>query len=325
GVFEGQNFILADVATASDLSQDTIRVFAHPDGMCVAMPMRGGRTRFIFLVDKPPAGSEPTHEQCQRIVDERMGGRWSLGEAFWLTYFEVHHGQVPRYRFDRVLLAGDAAHIHSPAGGQGMNTGLQDAFNLAWKLAAVTTGNATNDVAEPLLDSYSLERVPIGQALLESTALITDYVMNAENALHTSATFADTGREIIGRVQATAITYHDSPLTTPATGDAPPRPGERITRVNAEHATSPAWQALLAHLRRPGWTLLLLRTPTAPDGPHPRPLHTVRLDDPALATDLGAPHGGWLLIRPDGYIAARGDTTTPASGRTAPETSSQPG
>jgi 2-polyprenyl-6-methoxyphenol hydroxylase-like FAD-dependent oxidoreductase len=75
----------------------------------------------------------------------------------WLVYFEVHHGQVPRYRFGRAFLAGDAAHIHSPAGGQGMNTGIQDAVNLAWKLALVATGRA----GATLLDSYDAERYPV--------------------------------------------------------------------------------------------------------------------------------------------------------------------
>ncbi|OLT14096.1 hypothetical protein BJF78_20080 [Pseudonocardia sp. CNS-139] len=103
------------------------------------------------------AGRDATLETAQRLVDERLGGWWRLSEPRWLTYFEVHHGQVPQYRHGRVLLAGDAAHIHSPAAGQGMNTGIQDAVNLAWKLALVATGRAD----ARLLDSYHDERHPV--------------------------------------------------------------------------------------------------------------------------------------------------------------------
>ena len=88
----------------------------------------------------------------------------------WLTYFEIHHAQVPRYRFGRVLLAGDAAHIHSPAGAQGMNTGIQDAANLAWKLALVAQGRA----ARTLLDTYDDERHPVGAAVVRTTTTMTN-------------------------------------------------------------------------------------------------------------------------------------------------------
>ena len=90
--------------------------------------------------------------------------------ARWLTIFEIHHAQVPQYRVGRAFLAGDAAHVHSPAGGQGMNTGMQDAFNLGWKLAAVVAG-----AADPaLLDSYQAERHPVAARVIEQTTRITD-------------------------------------------------------------------------------------------------------------------------------------------------------
>ncbi|WP_374204866.1 FAD-dependent monooxygenase [Pseudonocardia sp. WMMC193] len=91
-----------------------------------------------------------------------MGGGIRLSHPRWLTTFEVHHGQVEKYRHGRVFLAGDAAHIHSPAGAQGRNTGIQDAANLAWKLALVVTGRVGAD----LLDSYHDERHPVGAAVV---------------------------------------------------------------------------------------------------------------------------------------------------------------
>jgi NADPH-dependent dioxygenase len=314
-----KTWLVADAEVHADLDRNAGHLLFGDGGasLMFAYPSRG-RWRVIDMTHARHGEDTATViPRLQRRLSAATGQQIVIGVPSWMSIFTIQQRAVPTMRSGRCFLAGDAAHVHSPAGGQGMNTGLQDAFNLAWKLAAVTTGNAVGDATEPLLDSYSLERVPIGQALLESTALITDYVMNADNALHTSATFADTGREIIGRVQATAITYHDSPLTTPATGDALPRPGERVTRVDAKRATDPVWRTLLAHLRRPGWTLLLLRTPTGPDGPHPQPLHTLRLDDPTLAADLGAPQGGWLLVRPDGYTAARGTHGTAPAGTDA--------
>lgn len=220
----------------------------------------------------------------------------------------------------RCFVAGDAAHVHSPAGGQGMNTGLQEAVNLGWKLAAVARGEAH----QRLLDSYSTERVPVGQVLLASTAAITDYVTNADDEHHDTSRLADTGREIIGTVQATSVDYHDSPLTTHGVRDASPRPGERVTRVTAAGARTPGWQALLTHLRRPTWTLLLIAM--ANTGPQQRNwLSTVDLDDPELAADLGAPDGGWLLIRPDGYVAARGTPTEPVRLPASYEAAASPG
>ena len=89
----------------------------------------------------------------------------TLSDPVWTTRYRIHHRAVNKYRERRVFVAGDAAHIHSPAGGQGMNTGLQDAANLAWKLAAVLRGGA----ADALLDTYHSERWPVGQKVLEFT------------------------------------------------------------------------------------------------------------------------------------------------------------
>jgi hypothetical protein len=144
-------------------------MFLHPDGMGILFPLAGERARIMFLVDPPAAGTEPTLEQIQKLADTRMTGRVTVRNPRWLTYFEVHHAQVPRYRLGRVLLAGDAAHIHSPAGAQGMNTGIQDAANLAWKLALVVQHRA-----EPvLLDTYQDERHPVGAMVVRTTTALT--------------------------------------------------------------------------------------------------------------------------------------------------------
>jgi hypothetical protein len=108
---------------------------------------------------------EPSLAELQAIADAFTGGALRLRDPVWLTYFRLHHRQAVRYRAGRVFLAGDAAHVHSPAGAQGMNTGIQDACNLGWKLALVDGGVAD----EALLDSYEPERWPIGRFVLRVT------------------------------------------------------------------------------------------------------------------------------------------------------------
>jgi hypothetical protein len=103
--------------------------------------------------------------ELQHIVDGATGGELRLRDPVWLTHFHLHHRQARHYRAGRVFLAGDAAHIHSPVGAQGMNTGIQDAWNLGWKLALVARGASRPG----LLDSYEAERWPVGRVLLRST------------------------------------------------------------------------------------------------------------------------------------------------------------
>ena len=102
---------------------------------------------------RPPGGedeqerAEPTLAELQAIADDFTGGRVRLRDPVWLTYFRLHHRHAARYRAGRVFLAGDAAHVHSPAGAQGMNTGIQDAWNLGWKLALVAQGHRRRGAA----------------------------------------------------------------------------------------------------------------------------------------------------------------------------------
>src|SRR5690606_31048678 len=108
--------------------------------------------------DPTPADAPVTLAGLQALADaHRTGVR--LRDPVWMTNFRLHHKVAAEYRRGRVFLAGDAAHIHSPAGGQGMNTGIQDAVNLGWKLAQVVRGRAGDD----LLDTYEPERLPVGR------------------------------------------------------------------------------------------------------------------------------------------------------------------
>lgn len=112
---------------------------------------------------------DPTFEEFQSIVQARAAGRMKISDPSWLAAFTVHRRMATHYRKGRIFLAGDAAHIHSPVGGQGMNTGIQDAHNLGWKLALVISGAAP----EALLDSYEVERHAVGKQVLRMTDFMT--------------------------------------------------------------------------------------------------------------------------------------------------------
>ncbi|SDI20658.1 FAD-dependent monooxygenase [Nonomuraea jiangxiensis] len=172
--FEGatypDEFIMADAELDWHLPDGGIYVVPNRAGFVGAFAMPGEHRFRIFgnVSAGENAGaeySEPTHEEFQAMLDERLPFRATVVKEHWVSRYRLHRRVVPRYRDGRVFLVGDAAHVHSPAGAQGMNTGIQDAYNLAWKLALVVRGIAE----EPLLDSYHAERHPIGKRLLTTT------------------------------------------------------------------------------------------------------------------------------------------------------------
>ena len=138
GVPAPNDMMLADCRIEGPLPTNELSFFWNHRGILAFFPF--GTGRFRIIADVGPARTEaacpePTLADVQRIVDERGPGNLRLVEAHWLTRFRINERKVAEYGRGRVLLAGDAAHIHSPAGGQGMNTGMQDAWNLGWKLA----------------------------------------------------------------------------------------------------------------------------------------------------------------------------------------------
>jgi 2-polyprenyl-6-methoxyphenol hydroxylase-like FAD-dependent oxidoreductase len=171
--FEGAQYeerlIQADVHVAwpRELPDDEMLVFMSEHGVqCAFFPLfRDGRYRFILLyTDKELELPEPALGVFQAAIETHVPGT-VVSDPSWITSFRISHRHAMRYRAGRAFIAGDATHVHSPIGGQGMNTGIQDVFNLAWKLALVQRG-----VAYPeLLDSYEAERAPIATALLAGT------------------------------------------------------------------------------------------------------------------------------------------------------------
>ncbi|MFI1070626.1 FAD-dependent monooxygenase [Streptomyces puniciscabiei] len=169
-----RSVVLADVRLAEQ-PPDLLTVNAVGDAFAFLAPFGDGYYRVIgWHRGRNVPDTEPLDlAEIQEITRLALGRDFGMHDARWMSRFHSDERQAPAYRAGRVFLAGDAAHVHSPAGGQGMNTGLQDAANLSWKLAAVVTGHA-----EPaLLDSYQAERHPVGRAVLRSSGGIVRLAM----------------------------------------------------------------------------------------------------------------------------------------------------
>jgi 2-polyprenyl-6-methoxyphenol hydroxylase-like FAD-dependent oxidoreductase len=290
------DWMLADIhMTGYPFPDSEMSVYWHRDGVFVIFPISPGRYRVI--ADLPAAGAEhppaPTLEQVQAIMDRRGPSGLKAFDPIWLAGFRINGRKVANYRWGRVFLAGDAAHVHSPAGGQGMNTGMQDAFNLAWKLALVVRGTCD----EQLLDSYSQERSGVGDEVLKAAGRLTA-IGTMRNPV------AQTVRNLVGHVMlglspvqhaiADAMTevtigYPGSPLNGPSSGGAGPKPGERVVPV--------AGQVPVGSGGTPRFALFAEKTSATAD--------LMRRFDGLLDPDIRPPlyEGGIWLARPDGYVA----------------------
>ena len=167
-----EQFLLADVRIAWPMPPDRVDSFFHRDGILFVLPLPGGRHRIIAGLGSQPEQNEseiPTFEQLQQLFSTRVPISATVADPTWISRFRIHHRVVNRYREGRIFIAGDAAHLHSPAGGQGMNTGIQDAINLAWKLALCTSGKSHDS----LLDTYGEERIPIAHSVISLTDRLT--------------------------------------------------------------------------------------------------------------------------------------------------------
>jgi 2-polyprenyl-6-methoxyphenol hydroxylase-like FAD-dependent oxidoreductase len=167
-----ESFATADVHVAWKNPEDELFGFVNDEGILFFFPM--GDKRYRIIADGPlhKTGDQLSLEEIQQTVNKRGPGDVILSDPVWLTWFTINRRSAGKYREGRVFLIGDAAHIHSPALGQGMNTGMQDAINLAWKLELVQKKLA----ASALLDTYQEERHPVGQALLKLTDTVTKLV-----------------------------------------------------------------------------------------------------------------------------------------------------
>jgi 2-polyprenyl-6-methoxyphenol hydroxylase-like FAD-dependent oxidoreductase len=338
--FEGhtfeQHFLLADVHVESVLPDNEAHVFSQHGDICAVFPMPGGRYRII--ADNPPVefgDREPTLEECQAIVNLRVHTPITLSDPAWTANFRVNSRLVRALRTRRVFLAGDAAHIHSPAGGQGMNTGIQDAVNLAWKLALVCKGKSHPS----LLDSYQAERYPVERAVLRQTdtafriagagggigAFVREHVVPLIGNLK----FLQ--REAARLVSEIGIEYEHSPIVEDHFVPGGPRAGDRAPDATARLAPDGREIRVLDLCSRPEHTLLLVtetdsqlaiakQVSTMVARPYGEVITTAIITDSveaavdaqkrrSLRDEYGTSRPTMYLIRPDGYIGFRAPIT----------------
>ncbi|MGX9891573.1 FAD-dependent oxidoreductase [Streptomyces sp. NPDC002276] len=334
-----ETWMLADAPVDVDLPRDSI-YWIHTGSQALMMVpfRRGGRWRLLDTTTALPGTDAATiADRFARKLGPGLGRATEVRTPTWTSVFTFQQRMVPRMGEGRVFVAGDAAHVHSPASGQGMNTGIQEAYNLAWKLALVEQGHA----GRGLLDSYSLERVPVGEALLGSTKKAT-FLVQLKNAFAPIALPVVFGvirnvtplrkkvqRKVLGGISGLLLGYPDSPLTRPADTGRGPLPGTRASVGAGADPADPGCRAWAEELRDVRWTLAV--TPdTAASVPASDAWLSIRtLGDGTQGSDpladhsgrlrgaLGLESGGWLLVRPDGYVAARGRESTGAGLRQA--------
>jgi 2-polyprenyl-6-methoxyphenol hydroxylase-like FAD-dependent oxidoreductase len=290
------DWMLADVhMTGYPRPDNEASVYWHRDGVFVIFPISPGRYR--VLADLPPSGAQqppdPTLEEVQAVIDRRGPSGLKAFDPIWLAGFRINGRKVSQYRWGRTFLVGDAAHIHSPAGGQGMNTGMQDAFNLAWKLALVVRGTCD----EQLLDSYSPERSHVGDEVLKSAGRLTavgtmrNPVAQAVRNLvgHVMFGLAPVQHAFADNMTEVTIGYPESPLNGPSQGGSGPKPGDRVVPV--------AGLVPIGSGAIPRFALFADKNSATAD--------LLRQFDRLLDPDIRPPlrEGGIWLIRPDGYVA----------------------
>lgn len=295
GIAMGDNWALGDFhLTGFPFPMTELATYWHQDGPLVFFPMATGRYRLIAGLG--PATNDvpapPTHAEFQALIDQRGPGGILLGEAIWTSTFRINERQIANYRHGRVFLAGDAAHVHSPAGGQGMNTGMQDAINLAWKLALVCRGLSA---APALLESYDPERRPVGAEVISESSRLTKIVTlrnpiarEVRNVVaHFMLGLAPIQRLLERSMTETSIRYDDSPLDGPTSGSAV-KVGDRLVPVAGEtpYGADDTPRFAIRAAIPPEKSLSLLSSP---------------LLDPAIRPAQGG--SGIQVVRPDGYLA----------------------
>jgi len=278
-------FLLADVETTQSLPADELQLCPSEFGPVAIFPMSANRRRIVATIDRME-GDAPSLELVRRILAQRGPSGIEAHDLHWGSYFHIHHRHAARLRVGRMFIAGDAAHIHSPFGGQGMNTGLHDVWNLVWKLDLFLHGHGN----QQLLDSYSAERLPVIKSVIDTTDFLT-------KAMGTPNKFAQLLRDavipmvsrlapfqhaFVERLSELGIAYHGSPIVE--------GPGERYFDDSMRGGKGIASRFLLFIGDRKG----------SPASEAARQLSESRHD---ILEFRPSGLSGVKLVRPDGYLA----------------------
>jgi len=317
-------FFVADTQATGTMVPDELNVYLWREGFHLFFPMRGmDHWRVVGILAPELRGKKDlAFEDVIPSVRAEAGSGLSFQHCSWFSTYRIHHRRAERFRDRRCFLLGDAAHIHSPVGAQGMNTGLQDAYNLAWKLALVVSGRA----GAALLDSYEDERIPVARLLLSTTDRAFSLIVSDNwlaglfrtRVLVKIMAFAmrfDRVRKLAFRtISQTGIHYRNSALSESPAGlpDAAPRAGDRFPWLRLKFLADGPAEDLFGILDDTRFNLIVIGQP-APQialaglGDLLR-IHTVP-GDPDNDRELARAHiprPSFYLLRPDGHIGLAG-------------------
>jgi 2-polyprenyl-6-methoxyphenol hydroxylase-like FAD-dependent oxidoreductase len=316
-----QTFFVADTEATGSMKAGELNIYLWRDGFHLFFPIKGkDRWRVIGIL--PQHLRERDNLEFDELIPSirgEAGADLSFRQCSWFSTYRIHHRAAERFRDRRCFLLGDAAHIHSPAGGQGMNTGLQDSYNLAWKLALVVRDRA----APMLLDSYEQERIPVARRLLETTDRAFQLVVSKgpfaallrtkiiARLVAAGMRLAKLRRLAFRTVAQIGISYPQSMLSH-ALHDRPqegPRAGDRFPWLRIKIGEEGALKDLDREIDDTCFTLLLFGQSAAapPAGSLVRTL--VIADDAANGAELRrATISGpsFYLLRPDGHVGLCG-------------------
>ena len=319
--FEGHTredqYALGDLLVAGDLPDSDIQIFSSDHGFMGLFPMGGEHFRLIASnpFSKPSKDAEPSLDELQRIYDQRSHIPARFHDLRWSSWFRINSRMVSRLKVGRLLLGGDAAHIHSPAGAQGMNTGIQDMINVSWKLAMVINGQAPASI----LDTYEADRLSVMRGVLFRTDTLTNLIGTENPIVRTLINHLGPfigGAELVQEnamagMSQIALSYRNSSLSEDHRHGGALRAGDRVPNMPVRLRSDGDWEktTLLSALDASHLTLVA----AVPDGttlpsslkacvPESRFVEIAADAKEAarLETTFGKA-GAAVLVRPDGY------------------------
>ncbi len=319
-------FFVADTKVEGGFSSEKISIFLRKDGVNILFPMKGDK-HFRVLGILPVEYYHRKNLPFEEILDQLKKGMAvpaDFHDINWHSTYKLHHKKVDRFSQDNIFFVGDAAHVHSPVGGQGMNTGLQDAYNLAWKLALVVQGKASTS----LLSSYHQERNPVAETLLKTTDKMFQFMsrdrfwdrvfrLNLIPLLVPLVTRSRTIRRMMFRmVSQIKVNYKGSSLSKGRIVKI--AAGERLPYFSLfQEGRSVSIYELLRKQPAPfTWILFNQAETDLPSGPNDlfnKLILENNPDNEKALVQVGLPKLFAILVRPDNYIAYASDRLVKAS------------